>query len=157
MGAAQPTAVLQRTTSDVKHGHYTRTLPPGFRSTCMKALIHAEAKFGRPVYNIEVAQSWSEISWIPYIHPVTLLMSLYDLYCNDEVLADRVCEQWSLNPAMQCRTDHETDFELFSDRKVKKFSSYVLTEKLDLRPGEQTPTINFDHLKELLLSKDFSR
>lgn len=55
MGAAQPTTALQRTTSEVKHGHYTRTLPPGFRTTCMRALIHAEAKFGRPVYNIEVA------------------------------------------------------------------------------------------------------
>jgi hypothetical protein len=46
---------------------------------------------------------------------------------------------------------------LYSDRYVTTFSDYYLTPDLQLRPKEGTKTINFTNLKELLLSKDFTR
>jgi hypothetical protein len=63
-----------------------------------------------------------------------------------------------LNPSNQrSESNPDSKFELFSDRKVRKFANYDLIDFKQLRPNAKTPVINFDHLKELLLSKDFSR
>jgi len=49
---AQPTTFQK--TQDVKYGRYTRHLPPSYRSMCVQAVTHAEARFGRPVYLVEI-------------------------------------------------------------------------------------------------------
>ena len=46
---------------------------------------------------------------------------------------------------------------MFSDRYVRLFSSYDLTDRLVFRPKPDTPTVNLQQLKEILLSKDLSR
>ena len=54
-------------------------------STTLAALRHAETKHGRPVYVIEVYESWREISYKPIIH-FAVFTTLTDLYRNDELL-----------------------------------------------------------------------
>jgi hypothetical protein len=74
-------------TSDVKYGKYTRFSPWTYRGLALTALSHAEAKFGRPVYGVEIAESWKEITYRPYGHISTIVFALYDCHQNDEVLA----------------------------------------------------------------------
>lgn len=66
-------------------------------------------------------------------------------------------ERFSLNLAMQSTNDLPTDFWLYSDRFQVVFPGYVLDEQCKVRPGPNTPTVNFANLKELLRSKDVSR
>jgi len=44
-----------------------------------------------------------------------------------------------------------------SDRHVRKYSDYLLDERLRARPGPNVPVVNFRQLKEILLSTDLSR
>jgi len=44
-----------------------------------------------------------------------------------------------------------------SDRHVRKYPGYLLDERCRARPGPNTPTINFQQLKDILLSTDLSR
>jgi hypothetical protein len=46
---------------------------------------------------------------------------------------------------------------LYSDRIKRKFPTYVLNQALKILPGVDTPTINFEALVELMLSRDLSR
>lgn len=143
---------LFKKTAQTKHGRYTRSLPWTYRATFKRALAHAEAKHGRPVYIIEVAESWSQISYKPYMNCMIVFLCGADCYQNDEIMADQNLEKFTLNPALQGDV-----FELYSDRKDRKFPLYSLTPNLRLVANETTPTINFDHLKELLLSQGDSR
>ena len=61
------------------------------------------------------------------------------------------------NSAHQRTESIESEFELFSDRYVRLFSSYDLSDRLVFRPKPDTPTVNLKQLKEILLSKDLSR
>ena len=45
---------------------------------------------------------------------------------------------------------------LFSDRFAQMFPSYVVDDDFRVRPGPETPRVNFADLKMLLLSKDLS-
>lgn len=50
------------------------------------------------------------------------------------------------------------DFETYSDRKERKFSNLALTgDHLRLVASANTPTLSFDQVKELLLSKGDER
>lgn len=51
----------------------------------------------------------------------------------------------------------DTGFELFSDRIRRVFPQYTLGRYLVFMPKPDTPTINFDEFKRLMLSKDLSR
>ena len=46
---------------------------------------------------------------------------------------------------------------LYSDRIVKKFPTYLLDDSLTLISGPDSELINFNQLKELMLSKDMTR
>jgi len=50
----------------------------------------------------------------------------YDLYQNDELLADSIMERYSLNAANQrtLDTNPDSEFELYSDRYARKFTHY---------------------------------
>ena len=48
---------------------------------------------------------------------------------------------------------NEAGFELCSDRLAKDLPHYAFDERGRVRPGADTHTVNFDYLKELLLSK----
>lgn len=121
----------------------------------MDALRRAEEKKGSPPYVIEIIQEWSSI--IPMLAPFFLLMGLQDLQKNDECLTDITNERWTLKPELQSTEDNPTDFMLFSDRFAQVFPTYELDEDCKIRPGPETPRVNFAYLKELLLSNDLSR
>jgi hypothetical protein len=64
---------------------------------------------------------------------------------------------FSLKKEMQDSPTNPTSFYLFSDRLKKFFPDYRLDAHSALRPKVDTPTMNFNTLKEILLSKDLSR
>ena len=91
------------------------------------------------------------------INQAAFSMTLFDLYRNDEVLCDRELNLWTLKRENQYSPTNKTDFLLFSDRLCKDFPGYQLDNLMTLRPKPDTPTMNFDVIKEILLSKDLSR
>merc|ERR1712226_776254 len=96
------------------------------------------------------------MSWWP-THCGMVSGSLYELWRNDEILADREAVRYSLNPTIQRTETNATEFELYSDRHNRLYSQYVLDERLRLRPGPDTPVVSFKNIKEILLSHDISR
>jgi len=79
------------------------------------------------------------------------------MFKNDEIFADLMHNRFSLNREHQSTSAKTTEFELFSDRFVRLFPTYVLDYRCRIRPGPETKTVNFAYLKELLLCKDLSR
>jgi hypothetical protein len=76
-----------------------------------------------------------------------------DLYQNDEVLANNNLEQFSLKAS--CQGDV---YETYSNRKVKAFPLYSLEgPQLRLVANQETPVLNFNKLKSLLLSEGTSK
>ena len=73
------------------------------------------------------------------------------------MLADIECNRWSINPADQATEGNDTGYELYSDRIARLFPTYVLDERLRIRPGPETQRVNFVNLKEILLSTDLER
>lgn len=85
-------------------------------------------------------------------------MSLVSFYLEDRILANGQIDEFSVDVKQQCTEDNPTDFELFSDRMSKKYPSYTYDCKLvRVLPGKDSPKINFNDLREILLSKDLSR
>ena len=121
----------------------------------MDALRRAEEKKGSPPYVLEIEREWS--SMIPMLAGFFLMMGLQELQKNDECLSDINNERWSLRPELQSTKENPTDFMLFSDRFAQVFPTYELDDMCRIRPGPDTPRVNFTDLKELLLSKDLSR
>jgi hypothetical protein len=149
----QVTTVGIKRLCEAKHGKYTRSLPWTYRDTCKQAVIHAENKFNRPVYIIEIAHSWNQISSKPYMTPMFVLFAAADLYQNDELLASHNLEKFTMKVENQSQ-----DYETYSDRKERKFKHLTLTgDHLRLVASANTPTLNFDQIKELLLSKGDER
>ena len=89
--------------------------------------------------------------------PFYVQAGLQDMFMADEVLANMDCTRFSLNPAMQSTAENPSQFELYSDRIFRMWPTYVLDARNRLRPGPETPTVNFSWLKDLLLSKELSR
>ena len=127
----------------------------GYRSAAYDALKRAETKKGSPPNILEVYAEWN--SMIPNLASMFVYMALLDLYRADEILCDKMCDKFSLNPAMQSTPDRPSDFELYSDRVTRLFPTYVLDDRLHLRPGHTTPRLNLLQMRELLLSRDLTR
>lgn len=137
-----------------KLGRYTHTIVPwGYRQRVRTALAHAEAMFGRPVYVHEIYYEIPQVTWYPSLSPYITWQACLDLYQNDEILADRLCDQFSVNKSLQRSYDNpKSEYELFSDRFMRRWPSYQLDENLIVRPTIETPRINFNTLKKLLMS-----
>ena len=135
--------VLQKTTSLEKHGYYVASLPWGYRSSTLRFIKKTELEKGRPPYIIEIAQVMKRDSYFPVPNSMIVCIAIFDLYRNDEILCDRELTRASVNPEVQSTPVNQTEFELFSDRYVRMFSKYVLANRLILRPGPQTPVVNF--------------
>ena len=101
----------------------------------------AEQKKGGPPYVIEIAAKW--ISLVPMMSIFHLFVGLLDVFRNDEVLADYECNKFTLNPNHQSKADKPSEFELYSDRMARVFPTYKLDEKLRVRPGPESTTVNF--------------
>lgn len=90
--------------------------------------------------------------------PFIAMLGIYDLLRNDEVLTDRQTDIFTLKKELQkSAANPDSEFETFSDRMARVFPTLELDDKLILRPGPKTETINFKQLKEILLSKDLAR
>lgn len=59
-----------------------------------------------------------------FINPV-VFWSLSDLFQNDEVLADKMLDKYTVNPEYQRSTENpDSEYELFSDRNVRLWPNY---------------------------------
>ena len=87
-----------------------------------------------------------------------IMFACMDLYLQDELLASLNGEQFSLDPYQQRSHNNAVSvFELFSDRRQRCFSGYDFKPNGCIVPKETTPTINYNTLRDLLLSTDKSR
>ena len=118
----------------------------------------AEEERGSPPFISDVLRAWLRTVCQNLIQPHGLvLLACADLYLNDEVLADWSLTRFSLLKENQRTEDHQTDFELYSDRVRRAFPLYTVDEGLRFVPKEGTPTINWTQFRALMVSKDLSR
>lgn len=90
---------LERTQS-LKLGKYTHLCVWGYRKNCLLALARAEEMHGRPVFVHEIYYELPQVSLMPSLRPYLCWQACLDLYQNDEILADKLCDQFSLNPKL---------------------------------------------------------
>lgn len=130
-------------------GKPTRKLVPyGYSTNVKLALAEAEKRYGRPVYVHEIYYEIPQVSFLPSLRPYITWQACLDMYQNDEIMADKLCDQFSLNPKLQrSASNPESEYELFSDRFVRRWPTYCYDDKLIVRPTSETPRINFDTLK----------
>ena len=82
--------------------------------------------------------------------------AVQDLFKADQILGDKHIQRCSLLQSNQSTEENPTDFVLYSDRISTMWPSYVLDERCRIRPGPETPVVNFVLLKALLLSTDLA-
>ena len=93
-------------------------------------------------------------------HLILVRNALFDLYSNDQILANKEMTKFSIRAEDQKTPDNESgEYELYSDHHERTQKTLYINKKecLKLYPGKDTPTVNLKNLKELLLSKDLSR
>ena len=125
----------------------------------MHALRIAQKERGGPVYVMEVLQAFKKNSYFP-MKPLCLVRTtLFSLFADDRILANRELTMFSIDMADQRTDDNETEFELYSDRMNRIASTYRFekAEILKIYPGPDTPTVNLKWLFSILLSKDLSK
>lgn len=131
MGLSQsypPLPKLERQ-QPLKLSGYSRTLPYGFRQHVLHLVNATEQQYGRPVCVREVYHAGQQRDSVYLKRHYLLFLTLQDLYANDELLACPNCDRWSVDPKNQ-RTDQnpESEFELFSDRHMRKWPQYKYDE-----------------------------
>ena len=74
----------------------------------------------------------------------------------DLVLADSENNLYTLDPTRQRHpeTNPDSEFELCSDRLLRKFPGYSIAEDTRIVPGPSIQKIKFTDLKEMLLCQD---
>ena len=149
--------VLERVYSKQKLGGYYSYIPPMQRSLVITAIREAEAEKGAPVYMPDIRRALNTHYHLLGPSTVFLRVTLNDLYRNDEVLSCPECDRFTLKKENQCTKDNVTKYELFSDRFARMFPGYINSPTSLVEPGPDTNVVNFEYLKELLLSKDLSR
>ena len=125
------------------------------------AISSAEFKKGKPVHLLDILKELmhkaenGEVQLPPDFTFACPKMCPYvfELFRKDEIMSDKMMDYFSVDPAMQCMFGNSTGFELCSDRLAKDFPQYVFDERGRVRPGADFHSVNFDYLKELLLSK----
>jgi hypothetical protein len=137
----------------LKLSGYTRILPYGFRNYVLKLIDEAEQQYGRPVFAREVFHVFQHRRSIYLKQFYVLFLALLDLYANDELLACPTCDRWSVNPKNQrSEQNPDSEFELFSDRHVRKWPHYHYDAKGVIRPSKQCEVINFEKFRNLILA-----
>ena len=134
-------------------------IPEGYMASCKLALQKAEAAKGGPAYPVDVYYAWGEAQLTPPALSIFhCLVGLQDLWRNEEVMCNDTCELWSLNPELQqTEANPSGKYKLFSDRFVEIYPGYTLSDRMCVRPGPETPRVNLDSLKSILLSTDLAR
>ena len=122
----------------------------------LNSILHAENRLGRPVFIRDVLDSMKTKYYFAIMGMLVWLM-IQDIYRNDELLSDNELSIYSVRPEMQDSPSNPTGFELYSDRIKRIYASYELDQRLRIIPGPETKTVNFNQLKEILISKDLAR
>lgn len=91
------------------------------------------------------------------IAPVYCFTGLQELHKNDQILAHTSLDKFSLDVTLQSTPTNPTEWMLYSDMCEYTFPSYLIDDQCKVRPGPDTPKVNFTWLKKLLLSQDLSR
>ena len=135
---------------------------PGYLDSHLEALKSIEAKMGGPVYMNEVLSEFKETSYWPFKYPFLTNYALRDLYLTDKILCDVELTRYSADPAMQSTEQNPTEFELYSDRMHRIAQTYRtkhfgFCNNNKIYPSRDTPVLNFQQMRDLLLSKDLDR
>lgn len=126
----------------------------GYRNHVKRALATAESIYKRPVYSREVYyQLEKKFSFLAI--PGVVFWAILDLYQNDEILADKSCDHFTLVRKYQkSATNPDSEYELYSDRAARLWPDYRYNKKGVLTPTERQATINFDTLQKLMMAQD---
>ena len=135
---------LERVESTQKHGYYVSSWPWGYRASVLHYVKVTEKEKGRPPYIVEVAQTMKRNSNWPIPATPVVTMACYDLFRNDELMCDTECHRVSVDRKYQRTQENQTEFELFSDRYMRRFSNYQLVDRLRFSPGPNTPVVNLN-------------
>ena len=88
-----------------------------------------------------------QVTYMP-LRPYFVFQAVQDLYANDEVLACKNIDQYSVNPANQrSATNPDSEYELFSDRSMRLWPGYRYDDIGVIQVNPEQQTINFDTLK----------
>jgi hypothetical protein len=129
---------------------------PGLRGMVLNSVRQAELRLGRPVNRNEVYIQ-SGMSYYLRLPVILVWIIIQDLWRDDQILANKEVTVYSVNPEMQNTLENPTGFELYSDCFARLYPTYTLDARLRIVPGPETPTVNFNTLKEILLSTDLER
>ena len=84
--------------------------------------------------------------------------ALYDLYRNDEILADFEMNRFTID----FETHHQqagtaTGYQVCTERMKSKFGMYTFDDRCRVIPGQLSPASDFVELKSLLLDQDLEK
>ena len=107
------------------------------------------------MYIIEVVRETMERPVDAEQKPATRV-DMLNLFKDDLILCDKECNLFSLDKSRQrgAYMNTESPFELCSDRLQRLFPDYILTTNCQFMPGPTAEKINFNTIKNLLLSRD---
>lgn len=128
-----------------------------YRESSYEALRRAEQEKGAPVNLPEILRAFRQVSKKPIVAPHAITLCLLDFYWNDQILADRELNYVTLNPKYQHTEKNPTGFDVYSDRLARIYPGYDIDHLMRMVPIKGTPVLNYDYIKNLLLSKDLSR
>jgi hypothetical protein len=92
---------------------------PGYAAAIMLALRSAQKKRGGPVYYCEIHDEFKKTSYHVFKWGLFTRNTLFNLYSDDLILANKELTMYSIDAADQSTDDHETEFELYSDRMAR--------------------------------------
>ena len=140
-GSAEYDISFERKIATEPKGQYRCPVPTNtMRRTVKQAVFQAERKLGHPVYINDVFREYVQISYLPIKLIDLVVISLEDLYYNDEMLSDEHFHKYSLNPDMQHSDANPTGFRLYSDYFTIKYPQCILDKVTGiLHPKPDTP------------------
>jgi hypothetical protein len=121
-------------------------------------LYLAEKEKGSPPYGVDVFRVGYKRTYMPVYPNAFTITALEDMYYNDEILSDQHFHRYSLDPKQQHTDENPTGMHLYSDYMFTLYPTCILDPQSGvLSPKPDAPMLNFNQLKDLLLSKDLSR
>jgi hypothetical protein len=121
---------LGRQNSEKKLGQYIFECPPAFKNAVKQAVADAEKAKGEPPFVVDIHREYAAKpenvnNGLLFTHFI-----LMDLYRNDELLADRESNKYSLKVSLQKTAKNSaSQWELFSDRVQRSFPKHIVDEK----------------------------
>jgi len=136
----------------------------GLQAEILSAVKRAELrKKNHPVNIVEI---WQSFEYNASIHSSKFKCILFDLYKQEEVIADDTLTYWTTNAELLRgpQNNDASPFQRCNDLLARKFPNYEfdsihrIVPKALTENGDQISErfVNFEHLKSTLLSKDMA-